>query len=60
MQKLQRIASYILTAINLVECLAHISQILCGSLQYYRSSHPEVFLGKDTLKICSKFTGEHP
>ena len=25
-----------------------------------RSSHPEVFLGKGILKICSKFTGEHP
>ena len=23
-----------------------------------RSSHPEVFLEKDVLKICSKFTGE--
>ena len=26
----------------------------------YRRSHPEVFLGKGVLKICSKFTGEHP
>ena len=25
-----------------------------------RSSHPEVFLIKDILKICSKFTLEHP
>ena len=25
-----------------------------------RSSHPKVFLGKDALKICSKFTGEQP
>ena len=25
-----------------------------------RSSHPEGFLGKGVLKICSKFTGEHP
>ena len=24
-----------------------------------RRSPPEVFLGKGTLKICSKFTGEH-
>ena len=23
-----------------------------------RSNHPEMFLGKDVLKICSKFTGE--
>ena len=22
--------------------------------------HPEVFLGKGVLKICTKFTGEHP
>ena len=25
-----------------------------------RSSHPELFLGKGVLKICSKFTGEQP
>ena len=25
-----------------------------------RSSRPEVFLVKRTLKICNKFTGEHP
>ena len=25
-----------------------------------RSSHPVVFLVKGVLKICSKFTGEHP
>ena len=25
----------------------------------YRSTHPEVFLGKGVLKICSKYTGEH-
>ena len=25
-----------------------------------RSSRPEVFLGKEVLKICSKFTGGHP
>ena len=25
-----------------------------------RSSYPEKFLGKGVLKICSKFTGEHP
>ena len=25
-----------------------------------RSSHTEVFLGKSVLKMCSKFTGEHP
>ena len=26
----------------------------------YRSSHPEVFLRRGVLKICSKFTREHP
>ena len=26
---------------------------------YYKSSRPEVFLRKDVLKICSKFTGGH-
>ena len=26
----------------------------------YRSSPPEVFKVKGVLKICSKFTGEHP
>ena len=29
------------------------------SLTLFRSSPPEVFLGKSVLKICSKFTGEH-
>ena len=26
----------------------------------FRNSRPKVFLGKGVLKICSKFTGEHP
>ena len=29
------------------------------SLLNFRSSHPEVFLGKCVLKKCSKFAGEH-
>ena len=32
------------------------SDFLCQSS---RSSHPEMFLRKGVLKICSKFTGEH-
>ena len=28
--------------------------------RWFRSSHPEVFLGKGVQKICSKFAGEHP
>ena len=27
---------------------------------YFRSSHPEMFLKECGLKICNKFTGEHP
>ena len=29
-------------------------------INMYRISPPELFLRKDVLKICSKFTGEHP
>ena len=32
----------------------------CMILYIYRSSHPKVFFVKGVLKICSKFTGEHP
>ena len=32
----------------------------CSKYSYYRSSHPEVLLRKGVLKICSKFTGQHP
>ena len=35
-----------------------LSQIF-DRLANFRSSHPEVFLGKGFLKICSKSTGEH-
>ena len=34
---------------------AYLSQFL-----YDRSSHSEMFLGKGVLRICNKFTGEHP
>ena len=33
--------------------------LFCFS-QYVFKIFPEVFLGKDVLKICSKITGEHP
>ena len=34
---------------------------LCNQTGHnFRSSRPEVFLRKGVLKICSKFTGEHP
>ena len=29
------------------------------SIKQYRNSHPEVFLGKDVPKICSKLTGKY-
>ena len=34
--------------------------IKCLLLLMGRSSHPEVFLRKGVLKICSTFTGEYP
>ena len=41
------------------------NEVNCSStpkevLTELRNSRPEVFLGKSVLKICSKFTGEHP
>ena len=39
------------------KCLVHMKS---ECFPQDRSSRPEVFLGKDVLKICSKFTGEHP
>ena len=42
---------------NFQDC---INLICVCSLEIDRSSHPEVFLRKGVLKICSKFTGEHP
>ena len=36
------------------------SQLLSNEAVNIRSSHSEVFLGKAVLKICSKFTEEHP
>ena len=32
----------------------------CAEVTIYRSSLPKVFLGKGVLKICRKFTSEHP
>ena len=36
--------------------IPHLGYALQGRV---KSSHPEVFLGKGVLKICSKLTGEH-
>ena len=42
----------------LTEGLSSNSRLFAGYI--FRSSHPEVFLRKGVLKICSKFTGEDP
>ena len=34
--------------------------VLQMKLEHVASSRPEVFLTKGVLKICIKFTGEHP
>ena len=53
---LQTISDY---ELNLT--LTHRKQrIYLAVREYSRSSYLEVFLGKGVLKICSKFTGEHP
>ena len=36
------------------------STVKKSSFTNFRSSGPEVFLGKGVLKICSKFTGDRP
>ena len=38
----------------------HINYICIYCDFFYRSGSPKVFLEKDVLKICNKFTGEHP
>ena len=42
-----------------ISCQGYIPSIVAGVVSI-RSCPPEVFLGKDVLKICSKFTEEHP
>ena len=40
--------------------MEHLHEILKYNVSILRSSHPELFLFKGILKICCKFTGEHP
>ena len=40
--------------------LKYYKNILRDRPQIFRSSRPEVFLGKDALKIYSKFSGDSP
>ena len=45
------------------DCLWNISFLILitnSMIHSYRSRRPEVLLGKSVLKICSKFTEEHP
>ena len=48
--------------ISHVHIFQNVKVVLMWNLptSYFRSSHPDVFLGKGVLKLCSKFTGEHP
>ena len=56
--------------INLIFCTVRLENFMTScrdklyhhhaSIKINSSSPPEVFLGKGVLKICSKFTGEHP
>ena len=44
-------------------CSENLKYLWCSSfseVRNFRSSCPEVLLGKDVVKICSKFTREHP
>ena len=41
-------------------CQARTMQRTENKISIVRSSHQEVFLGRGVLKICSKFTREHP
>ena len=45
---------------NFGQILLEIKLIRQKAVQICISRRPEVFLGKGVLKICSKFTGEHP
>ena len=45
---------------NFGQILLEIKLIRQKAVQIGISRRPEVFLGKGVLKICSKFTGEHP
>ena len=42
----------------LIKALNVVFQLSCNAIT--RSSHPELFLRKDVLKMCSRFTREYP
>ena len=48
---------------NVIESFDELTRpliFLLDKLEMFRSSHPEVLLGKGVLIICGKFTREHP
>ena len=60
-----------MSCVNILKHHVNVDEISVHFVQYYslfgqwktrvfRSSPPEVFLGKGVLKKCSKFIGEHP
>ena len=54
---------FIYNAVSLIDSFLSIKRYYLFPLNRnspFRSSRPEAFLRKGLLKICSKFTGEHP
>ena len=51
-----------LAGLNMTRGTIESAVLWCSILmsRVLRNSHLQVFLGKGILKICSKFTGEHP
>ena len=54
------VAVSVYIALNFGQILVNWRSLIFIILDYFGSSRPELFLGKDVLKICRKFTGEHP
>ena len=52
--------SYFFTSFVSISLFSMIYVYFCLCLFGFRRSRSEVFLVKGVLKICSKFTGEHP
>ena len=46
--------------LHFLSCWCNFSMQESSCFHLIKSSHAEVFLEKGVLKICSKFTGEHP
>ena len=58
------LSTFLFSAVRVLFETSTLSSLLYISdyedLPMFRSSHPDVFLGKCVLKIYSKFIGEHP